>query len=34
MDMGRGLLSKKETGIDKGKERVKNWRKCAGILYG
>ena len=31
---GRGLLSKKWTGMEKGREGIENWQKCAGSLYG
>jgi len=32
-DRGRGLLSKKRTGVDRGERWVENWQKCADILY-
>jgi len=28
------LLSKKWTGMDRRREGVENWQKCAGNLYG
>ena len=29
-----GLLSKKWTGVDRGREGAENWQRCADISYG
>jgi len=29
-----GLLSKQQTGVDRGREGVENWHICADIFYG
>ena len=31
---GGGLLNKKRTGADRGKEGAQNWQKCEQVLYG
>ena len=34
MDSWKGFLSKKWTGMDRGKEGVEKWGKCADTHYG